>query len=161
MTERYSKIEEIVVPSYALGSTFASTIFEILSRKKNTSCKRYGTVVDVIALDEIIDSRISAANSKNYVTVRYTFDAIKPKKDGILTAKVNSIFKEGMFLTCDAIKIIVTDGTFIPHKSGNRYRCQDCFTEFTTTTDVHLIIVDVEFKDERFYCVGKHCHNDA
>ena len=194
--KRWTVVEEFAIPSASLGPQFYDYALQTIRAKCDTCTSTYGLIVNIVKLDDIVDSRISAANCTNYVMIRYTFDAIRPVRTRTYMAKVVAIFEEGMFLMYKCFKIIMTNGTFIPAATAaaavavtatatataatvrgtaaavavaavaanricsEKYVCRVCKQPFSKTDIVAITITDVDFREDNFYCIGEHRHDD-
>ncbi len=151
---------EFAIPSSALGPQFYNVVLQTIQRKCGTCDDEHGLITNIVSIDEIVDSRISAANCTNYVTVRYSFDAIKPIVGMKLNATVVSLFQEGTFFVYKTFKLITTNGTHVPATFDDveQYRCGECDATFVKTNVVRVKLTDVNFRDNTFYCICVHNH---
>lgn len=145
--------EELLIPHAALDRNLSENILEILKLKESTCNKSYGYIGKIISLDAIIDSRISAGNSQNHVTIRYTFESIKPDIGTILSGSIAAVFEDGVFSDTNGFKTLGIGGKF----DNGTYTCS-CGMNLSVGDVVSFVITDIEFKSNTFFCVGTHHH---
>jgi len=152
------KTEIEVKPEYLSPATIRDKLLETLRKEKiGKYTARDGLTVDVIRLLDIIDSRISMADSKIWFTVDYEREVFFPTKEKVLTGgRVFKILNEGMFVEMKGFKTFLTDGRKIVTSSTTEYVFDECGCSFAENDYVDVNLLDWNYRNGTLYCVGKH-----
>lgn len=157
-TKTTTLIENIKLPSEFLDSNIRHHLFRELQRTKEKVCtKKYGVVRSVISLDEILDSHISMADGGNIVKVRYTIENIKPVVGLQYNGKISACFEQGMFIDIGEFQVLVTLLPGQYNKTIKKVEMPCCMCKIGD--DISLTLVESEFRDGTFSCVGEHYHD--
>lgn len=145
--------EEISVPSIHLNRELKRNIYRILSARIGSATKGRGIIEEISPDIDLLDSRISVADSNNYFRVRYGYRSFKPVVGQVYTGSIVVVYEEGLF--ADMIKFH-TLGIGGVYTKPDSYRFECCNANHTIGQNVALELTDVDFKDTSFFCVGKH-----
>lgn len=157
-TTTVTVIEDVKLPSKFLDGNVSHHLFNELKRTKERVCsKKYGIVKSVLSLDEIIDSHISMADGGNIVRVRYTVENIKPTIGRTYEGKVSAVFEQGMFINIGNFQVLETFTPGQLNKTTRKVTFPCCVCRIGD--DITLKLIESEFRDGSFSCVGAHFHN--
>ena len=134
--------ETIKVPSLMLSQNIKQNILSLLRSTKEGFCtKKYGCVLKIVELIDIVEAIICIADKTNHFKVVYSFDSFLPEINVEYSGYVFRTYPpEGMIIVvagCISIKILVS--------SSGRY---------STGDEVRLIIRELEFISDSFMGVG-------
>lgn len=127
---------------------------------KNECTKEHGYILSVNKISQILDNRISSANSAIVFTVEFEAETLKPVVGGILKGTVCMILPKGIFLDVqEKIKV------FIPISSLTDYTLDSvlmCYTKDDITISkgdtVNVKMSGVQYSERSFICFGELCN---
>jgi DNA-directed RNA polymerase subunit E'/Rpb7 len=168
-----TRVEEIRLASKFLDANLKAHLLACLKRKENTCSKKYGYILRIIALNDILDSQINMADSTNCFTVQYTFETVKPEKRTVYAGVVVAIYSEGMIADINNLfQVLIVDGIYnAEHKTytltttaattGGCSGVENVFEDRTnhsqtykTADKIFVKITDTTFRDGQFNCIG-------
>lgn len=149
-------IENIYIESSCLDSNIKNHLFNKLIEEKEGVCtKKYGIIKKIIQLNSIIDSHISMANGGNCFKVEYVANTLKPEQGEIMAnGTIIAVFSDGMFVDFNDFQILVCQGIFDEKTTNYKFKCGCKFK--TTDGSGTVKILETEFKDGKFSCIGQH-----
>jgi len=147
--------DEISLPSDKLDCLLDKHIIEILREtKQNMWTKEFGLIKKILSMN-IIDSYISRADSTNHFIISYIAEASKPKIGKYAKGVVLLVNGTRMFIDLGDFGVVIVNGDTM----GSKYVFTECLCQFpifkgTIITDI--VIDTVEYKDNKFYSIGRH-----
>ena len=140
--ERNTVTEIIKVPSIMLTSNIKSNILSIIREKEGTCIEKYGCIMSISSLDEILNAKVCISDEMNHFTVIYSFITFKPLIRVPYQSNVLKYYNDGMIVAvkgCCSIRALI-------EKPSRKYECNEIVT---------VILDEIKFVESSFICVGK------
>jgi DNA-directed RNA polymerase subunit E'/Rpb7 len=129
-------------PSW-LGNTLKDNIKIHLNKSLTNTCDKInGYFIDILSVNEIIDSVIE--NSSSDIRIKVVFDVrvYKPVIGDIIKAEILNIYPEGIFsISHGVLKSIVPSSTYDKHS-------------YNVSDNIDIKIVDLIYEDKQFKCIA-------
>lgn len=152
--------KEIAIQSKYLTKNIKAAITEQIREKMEKKCsQRYGYILKIINVENIINNYISRAYSNIVVKVNITLETLKPEIGGVFQGKVIMLDKEGIFiLVKDVFKIMIPSSTikeqyffetdkFLIEKGNKKYTIK--YGDI-----LEAEIKNLKYEKNRYSCIG-------
>ena len=116
-------------------------ILEIYKKTyENTCSKKYGYIIKVLDIKQIIEKKISIYNGKVIVKCEILIDSLYPKVGLVINGNIQQIFPQGMIII---VKNIMK--TFIPTKNKINFNIGD---------EITIKLEQIRFQKGKYDCIG-------
>jgi DNA-directed RNA polymerase subunit E'/Rpb7 len=144
-------------PVYLDQNCLEHLLEKIRDTTANECTKEYGYILSVERLVEIIDNRISAANSDIIFTVKIEVRTLKPDVGTELTGIVCMVVRHGVFLSVenDKLKVLIPFKSMAGYNYNSEETCYDKEEKRIKQGDtLSVIIVGSKYSKQNYSCYG-------
>jgi DNA-directed RNA polymerase subunit E'/Rpb7 len=154
-TNKIVVTEKIYVEPNQLNSNLINYIKNKIKQQIGTCNPEYGYILKIYDDIEISKNRISSNDSGSFFQVKFTINALKPKKGDMYEGKVCMIFSEGIFVdVLEKIKILIPKDVlkgFEYNKNGNYF---EGLGKIKLEDLLYVEINIVKYDKGKFSCIG-------
>ena len=154
------------VPSSRLEKgKLAENITAILREKYEKKCcsKSYGFISEIVNLKEIIDARISDADSSNLFSISYTIRSIKPRLNNIYVGEVKACYSTGIIASIKTFEdvgflcnVLILTREFDKKLKQNSFSSCLCVFSKGDFITFQITELDYDLSQHTFLCIGAH-----
>ena len=144
-----------IEPQFLNNNIMSNLLIKLREITLNECTKKYGYILEVIRIINVIDNQISSANSDIVFTVKFEAIILKPEVNSIFEGEVCMIIKDCVFLDVKKrLKVLVQLGD-LGYKLDNNTNCIVKDNHKISQGDILKVkITGVKYCKQRFNCFG-------
>ena len=146
-------VEKIILESKYINKDIKNNIQNKIEKLKGECTEKYGYIIEIIEIIEIMDNKILNNTGDILITVKFKGKILKPKIDMELNAKINMVFNHGIF--CEYINLPI----LIPYTKLKDFEYQDKkFVKgdhvFKIGDNINIVLTDIRYHKKKFNCIA-------
>ena len=146
-------VEKIILESKYINKDIKKNIRNKIEKLKGECTEKYGYIMEIMEIMEIIDNKILNNTGDILITVKFMGKILKPKVDMELNATINMVFNHGIF--CEYINLPI----LIPYTKLKDFEYQDKkFIKgnnvFKIGDNINIKLTDIRYHKKKFNCIA-------
>ena len=146
-------VEKIILESKYINNNIQNSILNKLEKLTDICTEKYGYIIDIIKIIEIIDNKILDNTGDILFTIKFRAKILKPILDLELNAKINMIFNHGIF--CQYIHLPI----LIPYTKLKDFEYKDKKfikddVELKIGDNINVKLTDIRYHKKKFNCIA-------
>ena len=146
-------------PKHLDQNIYDHLLDKIKVQTENECSKEHGYILNIIKITQLVDNKVSPANSDIVCTVEFEAETMKPEIDKIMKGQVCMILATGILLDINnKLKVLVTS-TSLQNYNFKLDKVQMCYindekTKLCIDDYIEVKITGVRYSKQKFSCFG-------